>query len=173
MRKDYHMASGAVDREYDFNISGLVHLKSVDWSNKDHKQVIAASLVNGVYAWELYRKKDAALAQLWWSSFRFKLVKELIDDCGSLYGYITYFERREALGNTEAGRMEAKYTLRALVNNLVTLIDKDRDYVPFYLLPTANLNTYARSDSFREAHKLRQWWRENLQLKCTFYPYSP
>lgn len=88
-------------------------------------------------------------------------------------GYITYFERREALGNTEAGRMEAKYTLRALVNNLVTLIDKDRDYVPFYLLPTANLNTYARSDSFREAHKIRQWWRENLQLKCTFYPYSP
>lgn len=64
-------------------------------------------------------------------------------------GYITYFERKEALGDTEAGRMEAKYTLRALVNNLVTLIDKDRDSVPFYLLPTTYLNTYARYDSFR------------------------
>ncbi|XXG89962.1 hypothetical protein AAC387_Pa12g1841 [Persea americana] len=81
----------------DFHISGPTHLKHVDWTRADHRRIVAASLVMGVYVLERDRQEEgegaAPLAEPWFSSFNFKLVQKLIDiKDESIYGAIYNFE---------------------------------------------------------------------------------
>ncbi|CAN0908839.1 GDSL esterase/lipase At4g10955 [Linum grandiflorum] len=68
----------------DFNLSGPLHLTSVDWSDANHRRSVAASLVQSVYILErdrqLKREHPIALAPPWWEFFHFKLLRNLVDD---------------------------------------------------------------------------------------------
>ncbi|KAI3935592.1 hypothetical protein MKW98_002034 [Papaver atlanticum] len=80
-----------------FDLSGPVHLTSVDWQSGDHRRTIAASLVQGVYVLEHDREHniqgDEALAPLWWKSFNFQLYRPLVDNKdSSIFGAIYEFK---------------------------------------------------------------------------------
>ncbi|CAI9094327.1 OLC1v1030050C1 [Oldenlandia corymbosa var. corymbosa] len=81
----------------DFELSGPLHLSTVDWSNADHRRSAAASLVQGVYILERDRQEkrqgDTALAPPWWKFFNFQLCTPLIDEAdsstfGAIYEFI-------------------------------------------------------------------------------------
>ncbi|XXG89960.1 hypothetical protein AAC387_Pa12g1839 [Persea americana] len=86
------------DSKDDFRISGPKHLKPVDWTRADHRRIVAACLVKGVYVLERNRPVEggegaAPLAEPWFSSFNFKLVQNLIHmKDKSIYGAIYKFE---------------------------------------------------------------------------------
>lgn len=77
-----------------FNLSGPLHLTSINWANANHRMSVAACLVQGVYIRERDRQDkrentDQAQAPPWWEFFDFKLVGQLIDDAdSSIFGAI-------------------------------------------------------------------------------------
>ncbi|KAL8141574.1 hypothetical protein V2J09_014606 [Rumex salicifolius] len=94
----------------DFNKRGPTHLTIVDWflhltsfvfncmEDDHHRRSVAAALVEGVYILEKDRQKkrhgSQARAPTWWEFFRFKLVRELVDDkdnsiIGAVFEYDT------------------------------------------------------------------------------------
>ncbi|XXG89953.1 hypothetical protein AAC387_Pa12g1834 [Persea americana] len=83
---------------YDFNEVGeRAHLRPVDWRNPDHKRIVAACLVEGVYVLECDRqnrgKLDLPQERPWFTFFGFNLVRMLIHDKDdSIYGAIYRFE---------------------------------------------------------------------------------
>lgn len=70
-----------------FELSGPLHLTSIDWTNADHRRSVAACLVQGVYIIERDRQENRqsseALAPPWWKFFQFDLYSQLIDDADS------------------------------------------------------------------------------------------
>ncbi|KAL0393685.1 UNVERIFIED_CONTAM: GDSL esterase/lipase [Sesamum latifolium] len=81
------------EEEDTFDLSGPVHLATVDWTNPDHQRTVAASLVKGVYVLQRdckrARKGRPALAPPWWEAFDYQLHKLLIDkDDSSVFGAI-------------------------------------------------------------------------------------
>ncbi|KAL0312442.1 UNVERIFIED_CONTAM: GDSL esterase/lipase [Sesamum radiatum] len=81
------------DEEDTFDLSGPVHLTTVDWTNPNHQRSVAASLVKGVYVEQRDRKKRRqgcrALAPRWYKAFDFQLDRLLIDkDDSSVFGAI-------------------------------------------------------------------------------------
>ncbi|KAK4435486.1 GDSL esterase/lipase [Sesamum alatum] len=81
------------DTEDTFDLSGPVHLTTVDWTNPDDQRSVAASLVKGVYVLHQDRKEGRegcrALAPRWWEFFHFQLCEQLIDkDDFSVFGAI-------------------------------------------------------------------------------------
>lgn len=86
----------ASEREI-FDLSGPLHLTSIDWENPHHRRSIAASLVQGVYVQERDRQENRtdheALAPPWWEFFHFKLLRNLVDDADhSIFGTIYEFK---------------------------------------------------------------------------------
>lgn len=80
------------DREI-FELSGPLHLTTIDWNNPDHRRSVAACLVQGVYIIERDRQENRQLAEAlappWWQSFNFDLHSQLIDDADScIFGAI-------------------------------------------------------------------------------------
>ncbi|KAF9624817.1 hypothetical protein IFM89_014202 [Coptis chinensis] len=80
-----------------FNLSGPLHLTTLDWKNADHRRSVAACLVHGVYVLERDRQKNRqgphALASPWWNFFHFQLNKKLVDVVdSSIFGVIYEFK---------------------------------------------------------------------------------
>ncbi|KAI3710693.1 hypothetical protein L2E82_40482 [Cichorium intybus] len=76
-----------------FELSGPLHLTTIDWTDVDHRRSIAASMVQGVYVMQRDRQENrqgsAALAPPWWNFFDFDLHSQLIDDAdSSIFGAI-------------------------------------------------------------------------------------
>ncbi|CAN8232840.1 unnamed protein product [Cochlearia groenlandica] len=86
----------ASDRE-DFSLCGPTHLTDLDWTKENHQRCVASCLVQGIYIVERDRQlkrqgHHEALASPWWSTFGFKLIRNLIDDTdfsifGGIYEY--------------------------------------------------------------------------------------
>ncbi|KAF7810496.1 GDSL esterase/lipase [Senna tora] len=86
----------ASEREY-FDLSGPLHLTSVDWDNPYNRMSVAASLVQGVYILERDRQEKRegpnALAPPWWEFLNFLLLRPLVDDVdSSIFGAIYEFK---------------------------------------------------------------------------------
>ncbi|KAD3641448.1 hypothetical protein E3N88_30672 [Mikania micrantha] len=80
-----------------FELSGPVHLTSIDWNDVDHRRSVAASMVQGVYIMQRDRQENRqgpdALAPPWWKCFNFDLHSQLIDDAdSSIFGAIYKFK---------------------------------------------------------------------------------
>lgn len=80
-------------KKEDFNLSGPLHLTTVDWNNSHHRRSVAASLVQGVYILERDRQQNRqgphSLASPWWEFFHFQLLSRLTDDVdSSIFGAI-------------------------------------------------------------------------------------
>ncbi|MCL7045539.1 hypothetical protein MKW94_001701 [Papaver nudicaule] len=76
-----------------FNHSGLLSLRTVNWQSEQNRRSILASLVKGVYVLENDRqhKRQAcqALAPAWWKSFNFQLSRVLTDESdSSIFGAV-------------------------------------------------------------------------------------
>ncbi|PON45202.1 Fungal lipase-like domain containing protein [Parasponia andersonii] len=76
-----------------FDLTGPLHLTSIDWDNAQHRRSVAASLVQGVYVLERDRQEKRlghqAFAPPWWEFFHFKLLRHLVDDAdSSIFGAI-------------------------------------------------------------------------------------
>ncbi|CAH1415429.1 unnamed protein product [Lactuca virosa] len=76
-----------------FEVSGPLHLTTIDWTDVDHRRSIAASMVQGVYVMQRdlqeNRQGSEALAPPWWNFFHFELHSHLIDDAdSSIFGAI-------------------------------------------------------------------------------------
>ncbi|KAI4315538.1 hypothetical protein L6164_028336 [Bauhinia variegata] len=86
----------ASERE-NFDLSGPLHLTSIDWDNAHHRMSVASCLVHGVYILERDRQEKRegpnALAPPWWSFFHFQLFRPLVDDVdSSIFGAIYEFK---------------------------------------------------------------------------------
>ncbi|RVW43169.1 GDSL esterase/lipase [Vitis vinifera] len=99
-----------------FNLSGPLHLTTVDWQqalwrwgrggsrkNTHHQRSVAASLVQGVYILERDRQEkrqgSQALAPPWWEFFQFQIVLQLVDDADScIFGAIYKFTPQASPG---------------------------------------------------------------------------
>ncbi|KAL6547753.1 hypothetical protein OROHE_009458 [Orobanche hederae] len=82
-----------VSERENFDLSGPLHLRTVDWSNPSHRRSIAACLVQSVYILERDRQEKRegakALAPLWYKTFHFHPYRHLIDDTdSSIFGAI-------------------------------------------------------------------------------------
>ncbi|CAL9101817.1 Lipase (class 3) [Musa troglodytarum] len=80
-----------------FDISGPLHITSVNWKCSHHRRSVAACLVQGAYVSELdrqhNRKGQEAFAPPWWEFFRFELTSNLVDDAdSSIFGAIYEFK---------------------------------------------------------------------------------
>ncbi|XP_059667235.1 GDSL esterase/lipase At4g10955-like isoform X2 [Cornus florida] len=80
-----------------FNLSGPLHLTTVNWEDTNHRRAVAASLVKGVYSLEHDRQQKRqgpqALAPPWWDFFNFQLVHVLVDNADlSIFGAIYEFK---------------------------------------------------------------------------------
>ncbi|KAM0059878.1 putative fungal lipase-like domain, alpha/Beta hydrolase [Helianthus debilis subsp. tardiflorus] len=80
-----------------FEISGPLHLTTIDWTDVDHRRSVAACMVQGVYIMQRDRQENrhglAALAPPWWKFFSFDLHSQLIDDAdSSIFGAIFKFK---------------------------------------------------------------------------------
>ncbi|KAI3941282.1 hypothetical protein MKX01_015100 [Papaver californicum] len=89
--------SAKLDKKSSFDLSGPVHLTSVDWQDGHHRRSIAASLVSGAYVLENDRQENRqgcdALAPQWWEFFNFQLLYPLIDTNDfSIFGAIYEFK---------------------------------------------------------------------------------
>ncbi|CAH1451563.1 unnamed protein product [Lactuca virosa] len=74
-----------------FELSGPLHLTTIDWTNPDHRRSVASCLVQGVYIIERDRQENRQppLAPPWWQFFNFDLHSQLIDDADScIFGAI-------------------------------------------------------------------------------------
>ncbi|XP_071693662.1 GDSL esterase/lipase At4g10955-like [Rutidosis leptorrhynchoides] len=76
-----------------FELSGPLHLTSVDWTDVDHRRSVAACMVQGVYIMQRDRQENRhgsqALAPSWWKFSNFDLQSQLIDDAdSSIFGAI-------------------------------------------------------------------------------------
>lgn len=97
---------------YAFHVSGPRNLSSPNWrellnsSWKDgnYKRTVIACFIQAVYLLELDRQEnraeETALAPKWWTPFKYKLSKTLIDERdGSIYGAILEWDRSAALAD--------------------------------------------------------------------------
>ncbi|KAJ0666063.1 hypothetical protein HanPI659440_Chr17g0662751 [Helianthus annuus] len=80
-----------------FEISGPLHLTTIDWTDVDHRRSVAACMVQGVYIMQRDRQENrhgpAALAPPWWKFFSFDLHSQLIDDAdSSIFGAVFKFK---------------------------------------------------------------------------------
>ncbi|KAF3448719.1 hypothetical protein FNV43_RR09432 [Rhamnella rubrinervis] len=100
------ISSGRMGRmtseEERFDLSGPLHLLTfIDWKNENTRRSILASLIQGIYVHERDRQKKRkgpqALAPPWWESFQFKLLDNLIDVDGSIFGAIYEFKPNHLL----------------------------------------------------------------------------
>ncbi|KAL3844470.1 hypothetical protein ACJIZ3_001873 [Penstemon smallii] len=73
-----------VSERENFDLSGPLHLTTVDWTNPNHRRSVAACLVQSVYILERDRQEKReglqALAPPWWNTFHFQLYRQLVDD---------------------------------------------------------------------------------------------
>ncbi|XP_028757755.1 GDSL esterase/lipase At4g10955-like isoform X2 [Neltuma alba] len=105
----------ASEREY-FDLSGPLHLTSVDWDDANNRMTVAASLVQGVYILERDRQERRegpnALAPPWWDFFNFKLLRPLIDDAdSSIFGAIYEFKPQSSQSNDLLRRRIPRYVI--------------------------------------------------------------
>ncbi|KAF3448717.1 hypothetical protein FNV43_RR09430 [Rhamnella rubrinervis] len=88
-----------------FELWGPLHLTTfIDWTNENHRRSVLACLIQGIYVHERDRQKKRkgpeALAPLWWESFHFKLLDNLIDNVdGSIFGGIYEFKPPPSISN--------------------------------------------------------------------------
>ncbi|XP_048595379.1 GDSL esterase/lipase At4g10955-like [Brassica napus] len=71
--------------------SGPKHmLPEIDWLNSYHRTIVTSSLIQGVYLLQREKQKKVnSQSYLWWESFGFSLVKQLInEDDDSIYGAV-------------------------------------------------------------------------------------
>ncbi|KAL5731618.1 hypothetical protein ACHQM5_004328 [Ranunculus cassubicifolius] len=77
------------------NLLGPISNVIFNWENQDHRRIIAASLVNGVYIQEKNRinrgEQPKTLAPPWWEYFNFELVRPIRDDNCSIFAAIYKF----------------------------------------------------------------------------------
>ncbi|XP_004298911.1 PREDICTED: GDSL esterase/lipase At4g10955-like [Fragaria vesca subsp. vesca] len=86
-------------------------------------------------------------------------------------GYIGYFEHRKKMVEIGAGGIERLATQNSIGSLLRYAVGKETE-PPMHLIPCADLTVnMTPSRDFKEAHGIRQWWRENQNLKSETYRY--
>ncbi|KAL8512441.1 hypothetical protein ACS0TY_018786 [Phlomoides rotata] len=104
--------SSDVQHPYAFHVSGPRNVPSINWRDiinstwKDakYKRTVIACFIQAVYLLELDRQENRtaenALAPKWWTPFKYRLVKTLIDERdGSIFGAILEWDRAAALSD--------------------------------------------------------------------------
>ncbi|KAG4117757.1 hypothetical protein ERO13_D12G251000v2 [Gossypium hirsutum] len=104
------MEGKAASERQIFNLSGPLHLTSIDWNNFHHRRSVAASLVQGVYIQERDRQENRRGAQAhaspWWDFFNFQLIRPLVDDVdNSIFGAI--YENKSFTSNSSHSAQNA------------------------------------------------------------------
>ncbi|XP_022720042.1 GDSL esterase/lipase At4g10955-like [Durio zibethinus] len=88
--------------------------------------------------------------------------------------YIGYFEHRRKLENIGAGaiaRLTSQHSLANLFMSAVGMKGVETSE-PLHLLPSANLTVNLNPPpDIMQAHGLYQWWRPDLNLRCSVYKY--
>ncbi|XP_051138090.1 GDSL esterase/lipase At4g10955-like [Andrographis paniculata] len=82
--------------------------------------------------------------------------------------YIGYFEHREkmeSIGAGKIGRLATKHSVGSIISAV-----RGKDSEPVRLIPSGYLTVHcSRSENFREAHGIHQWWKPDLELKYKLY----
>ncbi|KAE8672376.1 GDSL esterase/lipase [Hibiscus syriacus] len=88
--------------------------------------------------------------------------------------YVGYFEHRKKMEEIGAGAIERLATQHSLGGLFMSVVGKGGEAAePLHLLPSANLTVnLSRSDDFKQAHGIHQWWRPDLNLMCNVYKFK-
>lgn len=88
--------------------------------------------------------------------------------------YIGYFEHRKKMEEIGAGAIERLATQHSLGGLFMSVVGKGVEAAePLHLLPSANLTVnLSPSNDFKQAHGIHQWWRPDLNLKCSLYKFK-
>ncbi|PSS04453.1 GDSL esterase/lipase [Actinidia chinensis var. chinensis] len=83
-------------KKRNFYYSGPSYLTAVDWTNFQHRRIVAASLVQGTYCMQYDRRHNLqghlAVAPPWWEFFKFQQVQVLVDEHDlSIFGAVFKF----------------------------------------------------------------------------------
>lgn len=94
--------------------------------------------------------------------------------CSNYVGYFKHRKQMEKMGFGKTGNISTQNSIRSIMRHA---IGKDSD--PIHLLPSAYLtintsHTVNKSNCkrFKEAHGIRQWWKQDLQVNCKFYEHK-
>ncbi|KAI3471215.1 hypothetical protein Pfo_027878 [Paulownia fortunei] len=87
--------------------------------------------------------------------------------CSEYAGYFQHREDMESIGAGKIGRLATKHSIGSIVSAA-----RGKDSEAVHLIPSAYLTINSSpSQSFKEAHGIHQWWRQDLQFKYKLYQY--
>lgn len=87
--------------------------------------------------------------------------------CAEYGGYFKHREDMERIGAGKIGRIATKYSIGSILSG------KKMECEATHVVPSAYLTINATPcQSFKEAHGIHQWWRQDLQLDYKFYQYK-
>lgn len=89
--------------------------------------------------------------------------------CSEYVGYFKHREHMESIGAGEIERLATKHSKRSIVLSAAG----EKDCEPVHRIPSAHLIlNHTPSNSFKEAHGIHQWWRQDLQFHYTYHRYK-
>ncbi|XVF42228.1 hypothetical protein PTKIN_Ptkin01aG0343700 [Pterospermum kingtungense] len=92
--------------------------------------------------------------------------------CSEYIGYFRHRKKLEAMGARALARISSHRSLGNTITSAVGIRGVETSE-PLHLLPSAKLTENLCPPQYiTEAHGLSQWWRPNLNLKCTVYKYT-
>ncbi|KAH6815447.1 Lipase class 3-related protein [Perilla frutescens var. frutescens] len=89
--------------------------------------------------------------------------------CAEYVGYFKHREEMESIGAGKIGRLATKHSIGSILSSVAG----KKDCEAVHLLPSAYLTINATpSQSFKEAHGIHQWWRQDLQFNYKYYQHN-
>ncbi|PPE00800.1 hypothetical protein GOBAR_DD02142 [Gossypium barbadense] len=88
------------------------------------------------------------------------------------HGYIEHFKKRRKSHDFGVWGLVSHHSLRNIVTKELKIMDVEISE-PLHLLPSANLiENLSPPEESISPHKLRHWWKPDLNLRCTVYNYE-
>ncbi|XVF42237.1 hypothetical protein PTKIN_Ptkin01aG0344600 [Pterospermum kingtungense] len=92
--------------------------------------------------------------------------------CSECIGYFRHRKKLEAMGARALARISSHRSLGNTITSAVGIRGVETSE-PLRLIPSAKLTENLCAPQYiTEAHGLSQWWRPNMNLKCTVYNYT-
>ncbi|KAL0452415.1 UNVERIFIED_CONTAM: GDSL esterase/lipase [Sesamum latifolium] len=125
--------------------------------------VLTAGLAVATGGGKSAKEDDTFVALSTWVPYLFVNASDPI--CSEYVGYFEHREKMESMGAGKIGRLATKHSIGSIV--------RGKDCEAGHLIPCAYLSiNLSPSQSFKEAHGIHQWWRQDLEFKYKLFQYN-
>ncbi|KAK6121823.1 hypothetical protein DH2020_044436 [Rehmannia glutinosa] len=123
----------------------------------------AANYAGASHSPKDHKKNDPFIALSSWIPYLFINPDDPI--CSEYVGYFQHREDMESIGAGKIGRLATKHSIGSIFSG--------NNCEAFHLIPCAYLSVnLSACKSFKEAHGIHQWWRQDLEFKYKLYQYK-